>query len=500
MDYNEALRYISGFSDFEKKTGYTYSAETFDLRRPRALLAFMGNPQLRFPSIVVAGTKGKGSTCAMIASILQTSGRRIGLYTQPHLHTFRERIRVEGRLISPREMAEAVEAVIPAVERLERDRPELGPPTTYEVATAAAMYFFARQALDLAVLEVGLGGRLDAVNVVDPLLSVLTPISLDHIQILGNSIAQIAAEKAGIIKENGVVVSAEQPEEAMAVIQQVALERGARLMVVRAAGNGHEAREDGETGRRGDAETPGHGDSELASSPPHGGEGPGAGSVDSTHYSSLITHHFSAHPRQERAEIALRGPSGEVYRTELPLLGAHQVANAATAIAVVEQLGRVGFPVGRAAVEQGLASVQWPGRLEILSRQPLVVVDGAHNGDSAHKLADALRESFIYRRLILILGTSTDKDVPGIIAALAPVASVVIATRSRHARAADPERLAAEARKLCSRVEVAHDLPTALGVATALAAPSDLVCVTGSLFTVADAREQFGLATETDGG
>ncbi len=182
----------------------------------------------------------------------------------------------------------------------------------------------------------------------------------------------------------------------------------------------------------------------------------------------------------------------------LPLLGAHQVANAATAVAVVEQLAGTGLPVEREAVEQGLAQVRWPGRLEVVSRQPLVVVDGAHNGDSARKLAAALRECFTYRRLILVLGTSADKDVEGIAGALAPEASLVIATRSRHARAADPERLAAEARRSCPEVQVAPHLPSALGLAIAFATPHDLICVTGSLFVVADAREQFGLATETD--
>ncbi|MHB1162419.1 MAG: bifunctional folylpolyglutamate synthase/dihydrofolate synthase [Chloroflexota bacterium] len=459
MDYNEALRYLYSFTDYEKKTGYAYSAETFDLRRPRELLALLGDPHMRFPSVLVAGTKGKGSTSAMLVSILQAAGRRVGLYSQPHLHSFRERIRVNGRPIAPQEMALAVEAVAPAVEELRRTRPELGVPTTYEVATAAAMHYFAAQQPDLVVLEVGLGGRLDATNVANPLVSVIAPVSLDHVQILGNTIAQIAAEKAGIIKEQGVVVAAEQTAEAIQVIRRVASERGARLVVARP---------------------------EVAESPVEAPAQPlGEGEA--------------ARPRRERTLVALRSPSGGIYRFGLPLLGAHQVANAATAIAVVEELALRGFPIDREAVERGLGQVRWPGRMEVIRREPLVVADGAHNGDSATKLAAALRENFLYRRLILVLGTSADKDVEGIAAALAPEASVVVATRSRHPRAADPERIAAAVpRELCPQVEVTGDFTSAIGLATALAAPGDLICVTGSLFIVADARDHYGLAEERD--
>ncbi len=457
MDYSEALNYLNSFTDFEKKTGYS-AAESFDLRRPRELLAILGDPHLRFPSILVAGTKGKGSTGVMVASILRAAGMRVGLYSQPHLHTFRERIRVDDRLIAPEEMAAAVEAVVPVVGELQRVRPELGVPTTYEVATAAAMRYFASRQPDLVVLEVGLGGRLDATNVVNPLVSVITPISLDHVRILGDTIAQIAQEKAGIIKDGGLVVAAEQTEEALGVIRRVAAERSAELLVARP---------------------------ELMEA------------IDAPARLPL-EEGTPAHLQRERNRAILRSPSGEVYRIELPLLGAHQLSNAATAIAVVEQLGKKGFAIGHEAVERGLARVQWPGRLEIIGREPLVVADGAHNGDSARKLAAALRENFAYRRLILVLATSSDKDVEGIVAALAPEASVVIATRSRHPRAADPERLAAATRTLSPQLEVAPDLPSAIGLATAMADPADLICVTGSLFIVADARDHYGLATELD--
>lgn len=459
MDYTEALDYLDNLTNYEKKTDYAYSSANFDLRRPRELLSLMGDPHLQYPAILVAGTKGKGSTSIMVASILQASGRRVGFYSQPHFHTFRERIRVDDRLIAPEDFASAVEAVIPAMNWLRLHRPDLGMPTSYEVATAAALHYFAKRAPDVVVLEVGLGGRLDATNVVNPLVSVITPISLDHVQILGDTLAQIAFEKAGIIKGNGVVVSAEQPEEAMDVIRRVAVERSARLVVV------HPQIVEN-AGAQGQPETLGDGE--------------------------------PARPRWERTSVVLRGGSGDLYRVEIPLLGAHQVANAATAISVVEELVGKGIAVDRRAVERGLYQIRWPGRLEVVFRCPLVVVDGAHNGDSARKLAAALRENFLYRHLILVLGTSSDKDIEGIVDALAPKASTVIATRSHHARAAYPERLAAEARERCLQVEVSPDIPSALGRAMALATPSDLICATGSLYTVADARAFFGLAVEED--
>lgn len=464
MDYDEALQYIYSFTDYEKKVGYSYSEATFDLRRPRALLAHMGDPHLHFPSLLIAGTKGKGSTAAMISSILRASGRRVGLYSQPHLHTFRERISIDGEIISPEQMAAAVEAVVPAVKRLTEPEAELGMPTTYEVATAAAMHFFAQQAPEVVILEVGLGGRLDATNVVDPLISVITSISLDHVQILGQTLSQIASEKAGIIKEHGLVVSSEQPEEAMAVIRRTASERGARLVVA----------------------TPRVG-VDAAPEEPRSGEGPARLRDSGVE---------RARPLRERTDVTLMGPSGSSYRVRLPLLGAHQLANAATAIAAIELLAERGLRVDTRAVESGLARVEWPGRLEIVSREPLVVVDGAHNGESARKLAAALRENFAYQRLILVLGTSADKDVPAIVQGLAAESPLVVATRSRHARAAEPERVAAEARKHGLEVQTEADVPSAIGLALSLSGPGDLVCVTGSLFIVADAREYYGLGVQ----
>ena len=458
MDYDEALNYIYSFTDYEKKVGYGYSEETFDLRRPMELLSLMGDPQLRFPSLLIAGTKGKGSTAAMVSSILRASGRRAGLYSQPHLHTFRERISIDDRIISPEEMAESVEAVVPAVDAIRSSRPDLGMPTTYEVTTAAAMHFFASRAPDIVVLEVGLGGRLDATNVVVPLLSVITPISLDHVQILGQTLAQIASEKAGIIKERGVVVSSQQDEAAMAVIRRTAADRGARLVVA---------------------------NPDIVESAGPGNAGVPAGRSARVQRAALV---------RETTDVTMRGPSGKLYQFRLPLLGAHQLSNAATAIAAVEQLAGLGFPVDGESVERGLNQVRWPGRLEVVSREPLVVVDGAHNGDSAQKLAVALRENFAYRRLVLVLATSADKDIKAIVGALAPEGPLVIATRSRHSRAADPETVADEARSQGLAVETAPDLPSAMATATARSEPGDLICVTGSLFIVADAREHYGLA------
>jgi dihydrofolate synthase / folylpolyglutamate synthase len=448
MDYDEALRYIYSFTDYEKQTGYSYSEAVFDLRRPRALLALMGDPQLRFPALLVAGTKGKGSTSAMIASILRASGRRVGLYSQPHLHTFRERISIDGTLISPSQLAEAVASAAPAVEELRRSRPELGVPTSYEVATAAAMRFFAGQAPDLVVLEVGLGGRLDATNVVDPLVSVITAISLDHVQILGNTLAEIATEKAGIIKAGSIAVVGVQEPEVMDVLAERAQAVGAELRVEGAA-FGVLAREVGVGGQ----------------------------------------------------QVSLRGLAGDYSDLFLPLFGAHQAHNAAVAIAAVEAfVGGGEQPLNGDVVRAGLEGVTTPGRLEIVRRSPTVLVDAAHNPAGVEALVEALGESFTFTRLIGVLAVLQDKDAEPMVAALAQVLDHVVVTRTTSPRAIRPDRLG----QLCAeyfgedRVSVVDALPEAVDVAAGMADDGGVggaVLATGSVTTAAEVRMLLGVTS-----
>ena len=429
MDYNSALKYILSFTDYEKTPAQSYSAANFDLRRMQALLEQLGNPHLCARVIHVAGTKGKGSTAAMIASALREAGNRVGLYTSPHLHTMRERIQVNGDIISEEEMAALAEKLQPEVEAVNRTG-GFGALTTFEVLTALAFVHFAQRKADFMVLEVGLGGRLDATNVVKPEVCVITAISLDHVDILGHTVAEIALQKAGIIKPGAVVVSSPQVPEAEAVIRDVCRKQGVKLIV---AGK------------------------DVTWEPVS------AGNTSQT--------------------FRLQGRKGACDLT-IPLLGRFQMENAAVAAAALEAAG-----VSSEAIVRGLAKVVWPGRLEVLAERPMIVADGAHNLDSAQRLAGALREYFNYKRLVLVIGMSSDKNISGVVEALAPVSDTVIATRSRHPRAADPCIIASEFGRLGKSAAITGNVAEALEQAKALAAPDDLICATGSLFVVAEVEE-----------
>jgi dihydrofolate synthase/folylpolyglutamate synthase len=428
LTYKDALDYIYSFTDYEKKTAFQYAPEHFDLGRVVRLLALLDNPHQKFQSIHVAGTKGKGSVSAMLASILGAAGYRVGLYTSPHLHTFRERIRLNDEMISEDSVAALMERLQPLVAQV----PDL---TTFEIITALGCEYFAESAADLAVLEVGMGGRLDATNVVTPLVAVITPISFDHMQYLGNTLAAIATEKAGIIKPGVPVVSAPQPAEALAVIETTCRERGAPLTV---------------------ADRTWAWRSEKATS-----EGQA----------------FSARPGDG---------TWNTYR--LPLLGSHQLVNAVTALTTVDVLRRLDIDIPEKAVADGLANVRWPGRLEVMGRRPWVVVDGAHNGDSAQKLVAALTSLFPYQRMILVYGALAGHSVPDMLAALLPAADEVILTRVGNPRGVDPSELLVEVRTQGREAECVVPVDAALERALHIAGVEDMVCVTGSLYLVADAR------------
>ena len=431
LTYKDALDYIYSFTDYEKKSSYLYAPETFDLARVEKLLALLDDPHLRFKSIHIAGTKGKGSVAAMSESILRAAGYRTGLYTSPHLHTFRERIQVDGRLIPKETVASLTERLQPLVSRIEGI-------TTFEIMTALGFLYFVEQEVELAVLEVGMGGRLDATNVVNPLVAIITSLSYDHTDILGETLPLIAREKAGIIKDKALVVSAPQVPEAMAVIEEVCRERDAELTVI-----GRDwAWEAGEA--------------------------------------SLEGQWF----RVTSSEF--RVPSSELW---IPLLGRHQVVNAAVAVAAVEKLRQRGINVPEASVGEGLRRVRWPGRLEILGHEPLVVVDGAHNGDSAEKLVAAMRELFPHRKLILVFGALMGHSVPDMLEALLPVADKVILTRANRLRAVATSDLLQEVHVRHREAETAETVAEALERALALANSSDLICATGSLSIVTETRE-----------
>jgi dihydrofolate synthase/folylpolyglutamate synthase len=475
MRYSEAFAYINSFTNYEVTPGMQRDPGLEGLKRVRNLMGLLGNPQDGFKSVVVAGTKGKGSVVAMLESVLREAGYKTGMYTSPHLHTFRERIRINGEMIPPQDMARIVEQQIkPVAERLRAAGDRSMVPTTYDLATAIAFLYFREMAVDIAVLEVGLGGRLDAVNIAQPLVSVLTSISMDHMEVLGDTLEKIAFEKAGIIKPGGQVVSAPQHPSAMAVINRVAAERGAQLTVV---GN------------------------EVYVSTAHLPE------VVYDDEGIPVYQAFSLAVRllEDRPEVKLR--------VKLPLLGSHQEINAAVAVAALGRLVDKGFIVSKEELLGGLAKVHWPGRMEIVHRKPVVVVDGAHNVESISKLSQAITDLFYKRQVILVLGVSRDKDIPGIAAeirawsqsVLGQLVERVLVTRSRHPRAGDPAVVALQLLNQGLTVEVCRDVGEALDHATALAgslqkanpsAPGPVVVVTGSLFVVAEAREHYGLAPD----
>ncbi len=476
MDYQSALQYLYGLTDFAKERIARYDPDTLDLLRTKRVLARLGDPHQQFAAVHIAGTKGKGSVAVTCASILQAAGLRTGLYTSPHLHTFRERIRVDGESIPPGALVALLQRCRPVFDA----EPEL---TTFEAITALAFTYFAQRRIDFAVVEVGLGGRLDATNVITPLVTVITSLSLDHTYLLGNTLPEIAYEKAGIIKPRVPTVCAPQKDEALDVIQQVCDERGSPLTLI---------------GRDWKWQLP-------ASS-----TGP---SEMNELFPSLDGQSFDLH--------FTPGVSPLEGTHTTPLLGRHQLSNTAAAIAAIDLLRRAGVSIHPRHVRQGLAAVRWAGRFEVLERHLPLVADCAHNADSAAKLVAALGEWFPGRRWTFILGVSVDKDLPGMLRALAPLADRVLTTRSRHPRAMSASKVAQiasqvlpEAGAPLAEVEVTSDVGSALDLALnaddpwhGLTSPpqvpewsgvhgrGDAICITGSIFVVADAREIWALYT-----
>ncbi len=440
MDFQAAVDYILSYADYER---ISRSAIVFDLRRMDLLLERLGNPQDYAKSVHITGTKGKGSTSAMIASILTNAGYRTGLYTSPHLLSIRERIQIDGQPIPEDAWARLTETLQPEVETVNKVG-AYGQLTTFELLTALAFLYYRENQVDYQVLEVGLGGRLDATNVIKKAVCAITSISYDHMDVLGHTLMEIATEKAGIIKPGCTVVSSHQKPEAMSVIEKVCCERGVRLIRV-----GQDV-----TWQR------------QAFSP-------------------------------EGQSLVVNGLKVK-YDLHIPLVGEHQLENTATAVAVAEVLVEGGAKISPEDIVGGVAKVDWPGRLQILRRQPWLLVDGAHNADSARRLMLALREYFPFERLFLIIGASSDKDISGILAELVAIPGTVIATQAHHPRALPPERLAAEFAKCGVKAETAASSDAALEFALAQARPNDLICATGSLFIVAEVMEYMGKQPERE--
>ena len=435
MDYSKAVDFLLSLVDHERPGPRGPRQKAIeDLSRMEAFLNSLGDPHRRVPAIHVTGTKGKGSTAAMCDAVLRAGGYRTGFYSSPHLHSFTERVRLDCLPIPEAEFAALVEQLLPNQQWMTEDS-GLGPVTLFEYMTGMAFQCFAQQRADFQTIEVGLGGRLDATNVVMPEVSVITSISLDHTAILGDTVEEIAADKAGIIKPGTAVVVGPQLPNAMKPIL-AACEK-------------------------------------LDISPVQVGD-------------DVSWRFESASMDGQCFSVKTRGAE---YRLTTPLLGRHQLENAATSLAVLECLRERGYDISAEAIKDGFANVDWPGRMEVLSRVPLIVVDGAHNEYSVQVLLASLRQYFDYDRLLLVAGFSRDKNVQGMVEKLAQAGDLVFATRSRHPRSMPPHDIAAVFRGCGVEAEAIADSASALEAARQAARPGDLVLATGSLFVTAEVRE-----------
>jgi dihydrofolate synthase/folylpolyglutamate synthase len=405
--YNLALDYLYSFVDYSLKHVSELAKADFSLDRMFALMEALGNPQAKYPVIHVAGTKGKGSTSALCASALQAAGYKVGLYTSPHLEDYCERIQVDGQPISHMQMVELVEIIKPAVAKI----PKL---TTFEITTAIGFLAFAKHNVDAAVIEVGLGGRLDATNVVTPHVSVITSLSMDHMAVLGDTLAKIAGEKAGIIKDGVPFVSAPQKKEALEVLMRVAREKNVSLTLV---------------GR-------------------------------DIQYQLLSN--------------SLGGQAFIIHNSEfiIPLLGSHQLINAATAYAALK-VSRI--PVSDEAIQKGFSQVKWPARFEVARREPPVIFDSAHNDDSFAKLCETLETYFPGKQVYLIFGASEDKNIPGMFREMKSKIRKLIVTRADHPRALEVEKI----QSLADQAQVPNEAVTP--VSAALVRALELSAIDGSI-------------------
>jgi dihydrofolate synthase / folylpolyglutamate synthase len=443
--YLDALEYLYSFVDFSMTRALRYSADQFDLGRMEALAQSLGNPQNDYAVIHVAGTKGKGSSSALLASALQAGDYRVGFYSSPHLQDYNERIQVNGKCISPGQMVDLVDEMKPHIAKIDRL-------TTFEITTALAFLYFARLDVDIAVIEVGLGGRLDATNIVEPMVSVITSLSYDHTAFLGNTLTEIAREKAGIIKPHHPVVVSPQQDEALKMIEAIARERKSPLLLM---------------GR------------DILYSPwEH--------NLDSQ---SLFIWTSEQQPQMDAFLQSPASHTWEPLKLEIPLLGQHQVENAAIAYATLKVAQTKGVRIQDESIQRGFRNVFWPGRFEVLSTDPILIVDSAHNRDSALKLRLAIEEYLPGKPVVMMFGASEDKDVEGMFAELLPRVQSVICTESWHPRAMKADKLVEYAHHFGRPAQAFLPVENALNQALKTSGGEAAVVVTGSLFIAAAARE-----------
>ena len=436
-NYTKALKFLSSLTDHERLRIVRYNTDNFDLNRMRTLLKKLGNPQDQFKSVHVAGTKGKGSTCAMTANMLQACGYKVGIYTSPHLIDLRERIAVNGEMIPQTDLARLVRLIEPIAMKIKP------PPTFFDVLTAIAFKYFADQKVDIAVVETGLGGRLDATNVIKPEVTAITSISKDHMAQLGHTLPKIAEEKAGIFKAGVPAVTVTQDPAVEQVLKAHAEKVGAPFDVC------------------------------------------GKSIEFSYRFESSRLH--GPHNR-----ICLSTPTSKFEHLAVPLIGEHQAINCGLALAILDKLKGRGMVLPDAKVMEGLAKTNVPGRMEMVSVNPRVLVDGAHNAASLDAMMRAVGQHVPYDSMVVIFGCCGDKDIPGMLERLTSGADKVIFTKVDSIRTANPEELAARYIELYGKMaQVAPTLKDALEIANRAVTKEDLICITGSFYLVGEAKKLF---------
>lgn len=459
--YEQAIEFVFGRINYERINSDSYTSDDFKLDRMKTLLGLLGDLQDRLPAVHIAGTKGKGSTAIMVSEILKAAGYRVGLFTSPHIEVYEERIRVDGHSPTPAQLVDLINRIQYAVTTMD-GMPGPMAPTFFEITTALAWMHFADSSCDVAVLEVGLGGRLDSTNLCQPEVSVITSISRDHTRLLGTELEQIAAEKAGIVKNGVPVVSGVTSPEANQVIERICRDaRATRFQInsdFRWYGNRNPA-------------------------------------IDVRESASNIVQSVASRqlsPRLPPADtITVETPWRNFPQVSIPLNGTHQKHNAAVAVMTAEVLNRQGRPIPETAVRAGLLAVRWPARIELLMTNPTVIIDAAHNWESMNALLRTLDESYPARRRTLIFATTRDKDISGMLRLALPKFDTVIITQyMNNPRAVPTEHLHRLVRSISSRlVHIAADPSTAWKLARHLSTPEDLICIAGSFFIAAEMRE-----------
>lgn len=437
--YAKAVSFLMSHTDYERMRVVRYNTSTFNLDRMRTLLKHLGNPQLKFKTVHVAGTKGKGSTCHMIATMLQHGGLKTGLYTSPHLLDIRERIKLNGEMISQQDMVDYVKKIEPVLKKMGADRP-----TFFEIFTAMSFCFFADQNVDIAVIETGMGGRLDSTNVITPEVTAITSISKDHMAVLGNTIAKIAEEKAGIFKKDVPALTCIQDPEVISVFRRKAAEVKTTLQVV--------------------------------------------GTDIEFSYRFECTRPIGPHMR-----VCLTTDISRFEHLTVPLMGEHQAINCGLALAMLDVLKRRGFKIDDAKALDGLQKLKLSGRLEVIATDPRVIIDGAHNAASVQALFRGIGQHIPYDSMVVIFGCNCDKDIDGMLEQVSLGADKVIFTRSRNnPKSADPLELShLYTERYGKMAQVAQTLPEAIEIAERAIGREDLLTITGSFYLIGEAKQLY---------